>query len=889
MKRALGLVFLAGVSFAQVDYFRFDIDQDALGGAPDHSWMNQPLGPGDRLYIRNGRFWRVGPDLVPGTEDDERIRLYGVNLAFGANFPEPADAWRIAARLRKLGVNLVRFHHMDSQPDSNPSNAGSILTTGPYPTLNPVAVARLRGFLDALKANGIYANINLKVGYLFRPSVDGIPPLPGGMAMPTQSKPLHIIHPRAIELQKEFTRKVLDALALKDDPVLAMVEINNESSLIWSWQARDLERVLLGEYKSVMEREWNRFLAAKYSSTEALKAAWGGEDTDGPELLPGKWTLEIHSPAQATLTAGPTEAVVRVSRGGAWVYLKQVGFSVSTGRTYLGEVEMRADLPDGQSRNVIWDIKEDVSPWRQVGAKTVAVTNQWQKFTISVTPSIAMNGIGRFALSVENVDAPVYVRNARFYQARRRGLDPGESLAEANISLPGVDEAGTQARTDDYLLFLAARDKHYLDEVMSAAREIVGAEVPVTGTQMGFGGLLNLDSHASMDYLDNHFYVDHYNFPNVAWDGRDWRFRDQSAIGSGLSSFQNMAVSRDNAKPFTVSEFNQPWPNRYAAEIDPALAAFGAFQDWDSIVHFAYSHGRGWDDGVPNGFNLNGDWTKWPAFAQAAYLFRSDAIHPGTEIIEIPVSLEQRLRFTRERRMGSISTFLNAATGYDPNLAFVHPVGITTDTSKTAPDFARKKLSGPFHSHTGDLTYDPAARLFLIHSHKAAGMLGFVGRQRVSAGILEVELAESARGFAAILLTPLDQKPLAESNHFLLSNPGYTLRTQPGSNPQRPQEIVRYPGASDWFTLEQEPGQNKPSGNLNGGQRPVWMEKVEAKVTIRSPRSRVTVYPLGPDGSRREPLTEPDITVSDGEFRIHLASPRHQPTPWYEIVTEIHP
>jgi hypothetical protein len=98
--------------------------------------------------------------------------------------------------VRLFGVNLVRLHHMDSQPDSTPSNAGSLLTTGPYPTLNTVAVARLRAFLTALRAEGIYATLNLHVGCQFRPSVDGVPALPGGVAFRTQSKPLHILYRR---------------------------------------------------------------------------------------------------------------------------------------------------------------------------------------------------------------------------------------------------------------------------------------------------------------------------------------------------------------------------------------------------------------------------------------------------------------------------------------------------------------------------------------------------------------------------------------------------------------------------------------------------------------------------------------------------------------------
>ena len=174
---------------------------------------------------------------------------------------------------------------MDSQPDSRPENAGSLLTTGRYPTLNTVAVARLRAFLDALKAEGIWANLNLKVGYVFRPSVDGVPALAGGAAMPTQSKPLHMMLPRMIELQADYTRAVIDALALDDDPVLAMVEINNESSLVQAWQSNQMDASVTGEYEAEFRRQWNGWLAARYPDTATLSAAWGGGEPDGPELL----------------------------------------------------------------------------------------------------------------------------------------------------------------------------------------------------------------------------------------------------------------------------------------------------------------------------------------------------------------------------------------------------------------------------------------------------------------------------------------------------------------------------------------------------------------------------------------------------------------------------
>jgi hypothetical protein len=79
---------------------------------------------------------------------------------------------------------------MDSSPEpsSNPSNAGSTLLDGPYPAFNETALQRLRDFLAALSAEGVYANLNLHVGYTFRPAMDGVP---SRVTIPTQSKPLH--------------------------------------------------------------------------------------------------------------------------------------------------------------------------------------------------------------------------------------------------------------------------------------------------------------------------------------------------------------------------------------------------------------------------------------------------------------------------------------------------------------------------------------------------------------------------------------------------------------------------------------------------------------------------------------------------------------------------
>jgi hypothetical protein len=216
---------------------------------------------------------------------------------------------------------------------------------------------------------------------------------------------------------------------------------------------------------------------------------------------------------------------------------------------------------------------------------------------------------------------------------------------------------------------------------------------------VGFGGLLNYDSHQDLDYQDNHFYIDHYNFPNRPWDARDWRRPNITSTSTGFAAILNMAATREAGRSFTISEFNQPYPNSYAAELDPALAAIASFQDWDALMHFAWEHGREWDRDGPGSFNLNGDWNKWPNVGQSAWIFRTSAVAPAKEEIRVPVPYEGRMESARQKTNGNAARFLKAAEGYDANVAFVHRVAL--DTKGTGPlSEAARSVVAPYRADT---------------------------------------------------------------------------------------------------------------------------------------------------------------------------------------------
>src|SRR5690348_14119620 len=72
-------------------------------GVVDASFLlPKPAGATGMVAVRDGHFFT----------GDKRLRLWGVNFAFGANFPTHEQADGVARRLARFGINAVRLHHM---------------------------------------------------------------------------------------------------------------------------------------------------------------------------------------------------------------------------------------------------------------------------------------------------------------------------------------------------------------------------------------------------------------------------------------------------------------------------------------------------------------------------------------------------------------------------------------------------------------------------------------------------------------------------------------------------------------------------------------------------------------------------------------------------------
>lgn len=267
------------LTLAQSDkWVKLNADWGRISGAPDQSALNDPITAAHALHVGGRHFMTVGPDEAPGTADDKRVRLFGINLGRDACFPPKDKAREVATTLRSLGFNAVRLHQMDAAASADADVYQSVLTQGAYPSLHPGAIDRLGHFIRELKAQGIYVNLNLMVGYVFRPDTDGVPALDEQSTAPGYGSPVHVFFPRMVEMQADFARKLIAGLKLDNDPVLAQVEIINESSLAFGWLHWDKtywDKQINGAYANELDSQWNAWIKQTHGDMASACKAWG--------------------------------------------------------------------------------------------------------------------------------------------------------------------------------------------------------------------------------------------------------------------------------------------------------------------------------------------------------------------------------------------------------------------------------------------------------------------------------------------------------------------------------------------------------------------------------------------------------------------------------------
>lgn len=851
-------------------------------------WLHKPAGKFGPIHAAADGHLYAG---------DQRIRFFGVNLCFGANFPPKEDAEKIAARLAKFGINLVRLHHLDMMRFPEGILKRQVANTR---ELDPEALDRLDYLVAQLRRQGIYVNVNLLVDRTFS-AHDGLPKEIEQVDKQVR-RVLGCFYEPCLALEKEYARKLLahrntyTGLSYAEDPAVAFVEINNENGLLHAWLSGALDRlpeVFLRELQS----RWNGWLKRRYGSSERLRLTWNMREPLGQEMLVNTdfraglqhWILERHGDAEAhaELVRDPDKGWVlriHVTKPGreSWhVLLHQRNLKVQGDRPYTVTFWAKASQPCAVSVS----LTQAHEPWQHLAfCGDVQLTQEWREFRICVVPVMGDENVRLMFSDLS--------RQATTYWLAAPSLRPG-----GDLELPGNQrlEDGTvptvlrsrfclhhQLAQRDWLRFLGETEEHYWQSMYRYLKEELKVQALVMGTIVGCS---TPNLMAALDCVDTHAYWQHPIFftpPPGAWEKHDdWAVPNRSMVSEPGGILSDIALRRVRGKPHSVTEYSHPAPNTYSSEGYLLLAAYAALQDWDAVYAYSYAHWNMRDlRYIGNFFDIAQHPTKMVTLIPAVAMFVRGDVRPANS--EVVVSLTKDREIELLRRSEPWVLVHAGHLGVPRQAALVHRVAIATGNTSRPPSALRpEQLTLPRDrvvSDTGELIWDLTERgqgwhqrrgVVTVNSTRSKAVIGFAADKVYDLGGVVIRPADTIQdGWCAISVTVMEgslpssiAKPRRGPTRLLITATGYVENTGIGWK-----DLAGYPP--------------KSSCGRDWGRPPTLVEGISAVITLPLPARGVQAWALDERGQRK---TELHVTSDAGGQAVLTLGPQWQ-TLWYEVL-----
>lgn len=419
-------------------------------------------------------------------------------------------------------------------------------------------------------------------------------------------------------------------------------------------------------------------------------------------------------------------------------------------------------------------------------------------------------------------------------------VSPGEPIPRLKANEAAAAPA---ERYQAEMAFVMDTESAFYRDMGRYLKDDLGVKVPITGTadhSHTSSPYTMLTSLAALDVIDGHAYWQHPGSPPPI---------NTAAVMDPLhSTVVQLSRTAIAGKPYTVSEVNHPFPNEWAAEGIPLLAAYGAFQDWDAIVLYTFEPKRDpeWKPYIGDAFDISSDPVRMTQMAAGALTFLRGDVHPAKQTVVRSYSAQQVLA----SRLLPKTEQPFFTPGFPRWLPLQHGVRIG---SLAGEPFAPMSAPQSMVSDTGELNWTRG--LVTIDSDNTQAFVGFVQTDTRKPKNLSVDLTND---FASVVLTSLDDKPISQSSRMLLSAASHVGNTGMKWNAER-------------------------SKLIDQGGPPTLIEPVAGKVTLRGLSGATAVSALALDGAGHA-LGEAISAVKteqDWKFPIGVAV-----TTWYIVSVE---
>ena len=808
--------------------------------------------------------------------DGTPARFVGVSIGATACFPDSATAIMEARRLRKLGVNLVRFRYMDYSYDWATGVSILDIETG-FRTLQPEQARRFDWFVYQLKENGIYSGLTLLSARAPRPEdgfADGVLD-----TIPWRGQGMQYLYPEARDAHKQVAREFLDHVnpftgtAYRDEAAIAFVELlhrramNTYHTLDWDTYERAGD-VFSWRMISRLDTLYNNWLVRKYGSTQNLADAWSVDEPAGgyPNLVQEgsfegefetKWTINSTGAvsifpilSQDSVPDGSYALTLRVSNAQDNIYNAYIRQNVDLefNKLYRLTFRARTDNPNGQVvRAAVLGAQGQLSPGVN---RPVQVNPWWDEYELTLLMPVQNSAPGLLYFFFGDVNGSLSLDDIQLRELSPTGLGDGERLEDFTVLRSNSDQSpeSSPVRFADQAQFYRDLDQEYLNDLYRFVHDTVQARQLIAGAEHIWASTLNdvvaqqdMDlalSGQGWDYVwnaDDTWHVINYSPLRQQWAGPTYAH----------------GVFAQSRKPL-ITCFSTPFPNRYQAESMMHNPAYLLLQDWDGFIFDA------WDEDAANNRRDYIDSADWYAMRNnpvvsalmpsVSHMIRNGLLSPARTTIRLQRTREQMDLFNRFRSVWGGYGVPGGLNSLGMTVSRVVTDSLNASEFTQANDFEfESQTQGEVTSDTREIRWEYGRSLLTLNSpylQAATGILSQPGG--LDLDFLEIN-AFSLNETATVLWVPLDS--LQE-----LDQPGRSLLT-----------VITRAEPTGWQWAD-----TTTASVWGGGPMRVDPAHLQLDFKPSGDVKDVLVFPLNEKGQRQDGVPPLPVTRSGNDYRVTI-------------------
>ena len=401
-------------------------------------------------------------------------------------------------------------------------------------------------------------------------------------------------------------------------------------------------------------------------------------------------------------------------------------------------------------------------------------------------------------------------------------------------------------KDEPLMLFKVETNKQYARTMYDHIRSL-GVKIPLCCTNWEKGNGLVM-AQEEMDFQDGHCY--YYDW---SWTEYEKMTQQKSLMDSSACPMGNQLSTRIHGQPFTMTEWDMPWPNSYRCESPIWYSAMGCLQNFSAMSIHTYGYHTKRDHhsllGKESSSNTLGmtpfreglftcwnDPAKFGLFYHGALMLRRGDVSPANHVIGARISDVTAKEVKLAQTAGDIHQ--------------VHVVLPSTDTSdltdiRSASDTFVREDPKVVTADNGQLWRDLGRRIGGVDSPRTQAVFGVIGQRKANGAppiVLETSSmkVQANTDLATIALSSLTNDPIDKSDSMLLSAIGRASNHGQRMDGEKLLEI---------------------------GESPIEAEIIDAVISIKTDNTKLRVWSVNSEGFY---IGNPAVTHEDGWMTFQI-------------------